>query len=236
MTPAHLGRNNLKQPPPGVEFMKHLAIVSLALFVAAPFGLTHAQDMDAMAKWANAKVIHYHVVGDFSGSTKVLKGKGRDVSGKVTDHVEIDFDWDQMQQKIAGDPVIKNSPTKVDSMESLEGCPASKLEGPYEYFTFQSVSAMAVMFEMRGRRDLPAGSLPGVKNENDQHAKCGEIWLAIPASTEPVTARMQLGLGMMLAMPAAPGLEMEITPDHKSFIQRINTDGWVWKMTPTIVK
>jgi len=39
----------------------------------------------------------------------------------------------------------------------------------------------------------------------------------------------------MLAMPATPGFEMEITKDHTSFIQRINTDGWVWTMTPTIV-
>jgi hypothetical protein len=216
--------------------MKHSAIVRLAFLGLITPGLASAQDLDAMAKWATAQLVHYHVVGDYSGATKVLKGKGREVSGKVTDHVEIDFDWDQMQQKIAGNPVIRNSATRVDSMESLEGCPASKLDGPYEYFTFQSVSAMSVMFELRGKRDLPAGSLPGVKNENDQKAKCGEIWLAVPASSEPVTARMQLGLGMMLAMPTAPGFEMEITKDHKSFIQKINTDGWVWTMTPTIVK
>jgi hypothetical protein len=29
---------------------------------------------------------------------------------------------------------------------------------------------------------------------------------------------------------------MEFSKDHKSFIQKINTDGWVWTMTPTIVK
>ena len=41
---------------------------------------------------------------------------------------------------------------------------------------------------------------------------------------------------MLLAMPSTPGLEMEITPDKKSFIQKINTDGWVWTMTPVIVR
>lgn len=216
--------------------MKYFAIVCVGVLTVMTPAWASAQDLDAMSKWATAKVIHYHVVGDFSGAAKILKGKGHDVPGKVSDHVEIDFDWDQMQQKMAGDPVFKNFPTKVESMERLEGCPAARVDGPYEYFTFQSASAMAVMFELRGKRDLPAGSLPGVKNENDEHAKCGEIWLAIPSSTEPVTARMQLGPGMMLAMPATPGLEMEITKDHKSFIQKVNTDGWVWTMTPTIVK
>jgi len=47
---------------------------------------------------------------------------------------------------------------------------------------------------------------------------------------------LQLPPAMMLAMPATPGFEMEITKDHKSFIQKLNTDGWVWTMTPTIVK
>jgi hypothetical protein len=56
-----------------------------------------------------------------------------------------------------------------------------------------------------------------------------------PAATEAVTARMQLALGMILAMPTAAG-EMEVTKDGKSIIQRINTDGWVWTMTPTIVR
>jgi hypothetical protein len=47
---------------------------------------------------------------------------------------------------------------------------------------------------------------------------------------------VQLPQPMMLAMPSAPGFEMEISKDHKSFIQKLHTDGWVWTMTPAVVK
>src|SRR3954451_4067283 len=40
---------------------------------------------------------------------------------------------------------------------------------------------------------------------------------------------------MFLAMPAAAG-EMEVSKDRKSITQKINTHGWVWTMTPTIVR
>jgi hypothetical protein len=185
--------------------------------------------MDAMSRWAAAKVVHYHVVGDFSGITKVLKDKAADLAGHVSDHVEIDFDWDQMQQTIIGAPTFHNCPAKIESLDSASGCAAPKLNGPVEYFTFQSVRATAVMFEFQGTRDLPPGSFAY------QSAQGGCASVHAIAPTESVTARMQLALGMMLAMPATPGFEMEITKDHKSFIQRINTDGWVWTMTPTIV-
>jgi hypothetical protein len=211
--------------------MRNLTITGCVLlaFAVVP-SRAHAQDMDAMSKWATAKVIHYHVVGDFSGATKVLKGKEAALDGTVADHVEIDFDWDQMQQKLASDPVFKNFPTKIESLDKAPACAAPKLSGPFEYFTFQSVRAMAVMFTFEGRRELPAGSFQYQAVEGG----CGTV--QAPAASEPVTARMQLGLGMMLAVPATPGFEMEISKDRKSFIQKINTDGWVWTMTPTVVK
>src|SRR6185295_7984001 len=114
--------------------------------------------------------------------------------------------------------------TKVESVQNLEKCPATKVNGPFEYFTFQTATAMAVMVELQGKRDFAPGSLPSVKNENDEHAKCGEIWVDMPASSEPVKAGLQLAPGMMLAMPSAPGFEMEITKDHKSFIQRATSN------------
>lgn len=210
--------------------MRQFAIAGAALLalLALP-SRAPAQDMEAMSRWATAKVVHYHVTGDFSGSTKVLKNKATDLAGKVSDHVEIDFDWDQTQQKIIGDPVFTNFPTKIESLDSTPGCATPKLNGPFEYFTFQSVRAMAVMFEFQGTRNLPPGSF----DYQSEQGGCGHVQAL--AASEAVTARMQLALGMMLAMPATPGFEMEITKDHKSFIQRINTDGWVWTMTPTIV-
>ena len=209
-------------------------IVSVAFLLAVLLSASRAsaQDMAEMQKWATAKLIHYHVVGDFSGKATVLKTKDvdvGDVGGKVLDHVEIDFDWDQMQQTLAADPTFKNSPTKVESLDPTN-CAAAKLNGPFEYFTFQSVRATAVMLALQGKRDLPPGSF-----QTQSEQGCGKV-VETPAISEPVSARMQVPQPMMLAMPATPGLEMEISKDHKSFIQKINTDGWVWTMTPTMVK
>ena len=207
--------------------------VLMTAFLSAVSSPASAQNMDAMSKWAAAKVIHYHVVGDFSGTTNVLKSKDRDLDGgdldgKVTDHVEIDFDWDQAQQKMTADPVFKNFPTKVESLDQTPGCAEPKMNGPFEYFTFQSVRATVVMFELQGRRGVPPGTF-----QLQGEGGCGTV--QTPAANEPVTARMQLALGMILAMPMAAG-EMEVTEDGKSIIQKINTDGWVWTMTPTIVQ
>lgn len=211
--------------------MRILAVVGVALvvFVTLP-ARASSQDMDAMSRWASARVVHYRVVGDFSGATKVLKNKAADLAGKVSDHVEIDFDWDQTQQKLIGNPVFKNFPTKVESVDKGAPCAEPNISGPFEYFTFQSVQAAAMMFTFEGTRDLPAGSF----QYQSEQGGCGTV--RATATSEQVTARMQVAMGMMLAMGATPGLEMEITKDHKSFIQKINTDGWVWTMTPTIVK
>ena len=204
-----------------------LYVAAVTLVTAAPSSLA-AQNTDQMAKWAAAQVIHYHVVGDFSGTTQVLKSKDGHVSGRVSDHVVIEFDWDQAQQKLSGDPVFTNFPTRVESLEPTD-CAATKLNGPFEYFTFESVRAVAMMFEFQGKRELP----PGVFQVGSEQG-CGRM-VQVPRATETVTARMQLALGMIIAMPAAAG-EMEVSKDGKSIIQRINTDGWVWTMTPRIVR
>jgi hypothetical protein len=214
-----------------------VAIPGLTVLIAAiRLASLSAQDMQAMSKWAAAQVVHYHVSGDFSGGVTVLKGKdSAPLNAKISDHVEFDFDWDNLQQKPIGPPVIKNFPTKVAlEMPDLGGCPPPKVNGTYEYWTMENITAMAVMFTLNGKSSSPAGSLP---IPDPQELKpCGIGWEAIPASTPARTARLQVPQGMMLAMPSTPGFEMEITADKKSFIQKINTDGWVWTMTPTIVR
>lgn len=216
--------------------MRKVAVVGSTLLLAVlRFSATSAQDMAAMSKWANAQVVHYHVSGDFTDTVPVVKGQtAMALSAKISDHVEFDFDWDNLQQKLIGQPVIKNFPTKVEmDMQPWSGC-LPKVTGTYEYWTMESISAMAMMFALNRKRSTPAGSLPW--GDPYKGEKCGAHWETVAASTPATTARMQLAMGMMLAMPSTPGYEMEITPDKKSFIQKINTDGWVFTQTPTIVR
>lgn len=212
--------------------MRRIAVTSVALFSAILLSGSRAsaQDMAEMAKWAGAKLIHWHLVGDYSAKLTILPGKENMVTANVTDHLEIDFDWDNTT--IVGTPVIKNFPTKVGPQESGSACKDFKVNGTPEYFTLNSISPMAVMLTLQGKQDRPAGS---VSYANDDNSPCDQRE-NVAASSSPVTMKLQLPQAMMLAMPSTPGFEMEITKDRKSFIQKINTDGWVWTMTPTLVK
>jgi hypothetical protein len=51
-----------------------------------------AQDINAMARWTSLKVVHYRVVGEFSGP--IDEGG---ISARVIDSVDIEFDWDQIE-------------------------------------------------------------------------------------------------------------------------------------------
>lgn len=219
--------------------MRNIAVIPGLTVLIAAFSLARpaAQDMAAMSKWASAQVVHYHVSGDYSGAVVVVSGKeGNPLRAKISDHVEFDFDWDgQMGQKIIGQPVIKNFPTKVEmEKENWGTCTPPKITGAYEYWTLETITTTGPMFTLNGKGNTPAGTL--VIPDPQELKPCGVGFENIAATTPARTARMQLAMGMMLAMPANNGYEMEITPDHKSFIQKINTDGWVWTQTPTVVR
>jgi hypothetical protein len=69
-----------------------LPVVAL-LVVAWSAPHAFAQDVDAMAKWTAATVIHYSVVGEFSGETRILsfeKSFPVSDSTQVTDRVEVE--------------------------------------------------------------------------------------------------------------------------------------------------
>jgi len=217
--------------------MRRIAIGSVALLWvlvrSAPSAST--QDMAEMSKWAGAKLIHWHLVGEFNGLTTMIPFSEGPVKVSVSDRIEIDFDWDNAT--IVGKPVIKNFPSKSGPPKRDGGCQDVKVNGTFEYFTLDAINPSALMLMLQGKQDRPAGSVPkSAPNDQDTHP-CGFYgWVNVAASAPAVPMTLQLPPAMMLAMPATPGFEMEFTKDHKSFIQKLNTDGWVWTMTPTIVK
>ena len=94
--------------------MKRLLLVLMFVGCACP---AWAQDTDAMLKWTEAKVVHYRVVGEFSRTIGILAEDGPSGgNAPVTDRVEIEFDWNQENNKIVGKPVIRNFPTKVGTI------------------------------------------------------------------------------------------------------------------------
>ena len=218
--------------------MKRLLFVSLCVLCGRP---AWAQDMDAMAKWTAAKVVHYRVVGEFSGAVNILSIRDR---ATVTDRVEIEFDWNQEENKVVGKPIIRNLPTKLGAIAPLAECPAPKVNGAFEFITILSVkdqpdetmrmAAAGIVIE--GRRDHPAGEAPVIPNRAE--APCGTTWEKVEAKSETTSEVLTVPVAMMLAMGKAGGAN--ITPDGKSFVEKFGAGtkhaGWTWTYTPTIVK
>lgn len=207
------------------------AALAAALFGSAPQAA--AQNLDSMAKWTNARVIRYHAVGDYTGEVGILEGERQGLLGLITDHIELDIDWDNVQQKMIGQPVIRNFPTRLTKFVQAAGCPTPKVEGTFEYWTVQSITAASTILTLQGKRNSPAGAIPYANEEPG--SSCGQYWEKAAAKSEAVTADLQLPGAMVLALPEAAG-EMEITKDGKSIIVREDTDGWVWTVTPTIAR
>lgn len=220
--------------------MKRLLFGALFLLCAHP---TWAQDMDAMLKWTEAKVIHYRVVGEFSGEVVIFLG-GKNLPSPVTDRVEIEFDWNQAENKLVRPPVIRNFPSNAGPVLPDLGCPASKISGEFEFATILSLidqpdettRMAAAGLIMESRRDHPAGEGPLLPASSSQ--SCGAKWEQVDAKSVTATEVLKVPLAMMVAMGEAGG--GNVTPDGKSLVEKpgpgeVNA-GWTWTFTPTVVK
>lgn len=211
-----------------------LSARTLAVFWLSILGFAKsaaAQDVDAMAKWTALTIVHYRVVGEFTGVSVVLIGTGKlERSAPVTDRVELEFDWDQLEMKLVGEPVIKNFPSEMGEILPMSGCPPARVEGVLEFATVLDLSDESDMrysgvLELMIRRDYPQGSIPSVSED-----LCGAVWEEAPAKSETIAQPFTVALAMALAMPGmAP-----TTPDGKSLV--MESQGWTWTQTPTPVK
>jgi len=194
--------------------------LSVSLPAAAQF------DPDVMQKWATVTVVHYAVVGTFSGSPLVVDA-GTGGIADVADRVEIDFDYDQTTAKLVGEPKIVNSPSAFSSLRNgAAGCTPPALHGPYEHFTLVSLKeGLAGQLEMTAQRDLPAADMPRM---------CSGAPEAVAArSVTEVDSFVVPGV-MTLAMPIEPSSSLTISADRTTLTQV--DKGWTWIYKPTPVR
>ena len=220
--------------------MKKLLLVSLFVLCARA---AWAQDQAAMLKWTEATVVHYRVVGEFSGKVRIFLG-GKNLPSLVTDRVEIEFDWNQAENKLVRPPVIRNFPSTAGPILPDLGCPASKVSGGFEFTTVLSLKdhpdeTMRITgagLIMESRRDHPAGEGPLLPASASQ--SCGARWETVAAKSVTSTDTLKVPLAMMLAMGKFGG--GNVTPDGKSLVEKPGpgevNEGWTWTFTPTVVK
>jgi len=206
--------------------------VALCLVFAAPPALS--QDIDAMAKWTEATIVRWRVVGEFTGTAVILSGKQFTRSANVTDRVELELDWDQTEMKVVGKPVLRNFPTKVGAFTpgptTFGACPAPRVDGTFELLTAVAIKEAMGSPALEVKRDQPGGGIPypGARATGT----CGDAWDPAEPKSEVLTTGLMLPPPMVLAMP--PGSGFDLTPDRKSII--VKQAGWVWTATPTPAK
>lgn len=210
-----------------------LLLAALGVLLARPAA---GQDYDAMAKWTAAKVVHYKIVGDVAGKMVILQGAHTLRHAAATDHIELEFDWDNQEMAMLGTPVLRNTPTKLGAIDpspaGMDGCPPPRIEGAPEFATVTRVTAVSVLLQIELKQHTAGGALPwtGARAEG----KCGDEWDPASPSEETMVVQLQLPPGMMLAM-SADSRGYNLSKDGKSLVPRPE-NGWSWVITPSIVR
>jgi hypothetical protein len=209
-----------------------LLLPTLGMLLARP--AAGQDNLDAMTKWTEAKVVHYRIAGDFAGKMRILGGTHTIRHAEVTDHVEFEFDWDNQEMKLLGTPVVRNFPTKLGTIDQspVEGCPPARIDAAPEYATLTRVTAQFVQLTLEFTQRSAAGALPWVHETSG--GKCGDLWDQSAAGEGSFEVSLQVLPAMMLAMPAA-ARGFDVSKDGKTMLPRPE-NGWAWAITPSIVR
>ena len=104
--------------------------VVTALGLAILVSTLRAQNIDEMARWTSAEVVHYDVIAEYTGTTPILvPNKGATVTSyptQVKDRYEIGFDWNPTEMTMVGKPIFKNFPSTLPG-----GTPVDTKVGEY---------------------------------------------------------------------------------------------------------
>jgi hypothetical protein len=226
-----------------MKILKLLCAGALMSAFFAPAAAAQGFDPELFMKWAQAEVVHYDVVAEYSGVTVTLTGgKGSMKSwnqSAVKDRFEISFDFNPAKLMLVGTPVFRNSPSTASKV--FEGaCQQPVFNGPYEHLEIVGVTfSFPGELQLTAKRMFPAGAAP---NQNEV-GRCGLE--AVAAKTETVTHLLPVILGQVLVMPAAGPSEVRIGEgssgkvtigkDQKTIVVD-NAGGWKYTYTLRIAK
>lgn len=205
--------------------IRPLGILVVLLGVTSVPSRVHAQDMEAMAKWASADVIKYHIVGVYSAKTDVVAGSSDVGYADVTDRVVIDLTWKLSEMTLVGTPTIVNEKSTVKNLGNYDPhCAPPTLKGEYEHFTALSIKdGLAGSLEVEVQQIYPNASVIQF---------CTGAPKAVAAKTETRPEDLPIISPVVFAMPATGSSDVTISADKKSII--FKRDGWTWTYTPTV--
>lgn len=198
--------------------------MTLLLACVTPIVPAAAQQMDmqAMERWANAKVVYYAVEGVHSGPASMTATMGG--MADVVDRVSITFEWNLSEMQLIKVTSLKNTPSEVSNLRDREPkCLPPVLKGTYEQATVLEVAqGVGGTIDMKIERSFPAV---------DVAQFCTASRKSIPAEKKTDVEPMPVPSPMLLAMGAPSSAELSYSADKKSMIYR--KGNWAWTFTPS---
>lgn len=205
--------------------MRPVRYTTMLLTTIASAASAQQVDMAALQRWANVKVVSYHIVGTFEGWTPVSSKISAE--GNVTDSVTLDFSWNVGQRKIVGEPKFQNANAAVKALRDKGQCTTPVLKGDYEHLDVTNVGSDDMgRIVVTGTRLFPPANVA---------SECPASKALLPAAgkQQPVTEypavpdpRIMATAGMASGTP-----NLTFTPDRKSYVMK--GARWTWTVTPT---
>jgi hypothetical protein len=209
------------------------ALTAAAAVIAATgtAGPAVAQSFDAAAaaKWAQAEIVHFEVVGETTDKHVQIPPADADLYADVTERVTLSFDWNKNKSAFVGVPKFQNHPAKVANIVGMErNCPAGKLNGAYEHFDIVEIkqNAPGEAAELIGKRVHPDTMVAD---------SCSANLRLFKGAVRPVTMHIAPPDPQMLALRGMlpPDSPIKVSPDGKSMVMTALNNNWVWTFTPT---
>lgn len=208
--------------------MKTPTSVVVVVVIAAMFGATRlaAQDLNLMAKWSAAEVVHYDVAMQYDGEVELARPDGGAIGyrARVKDRVEIAFDWNQNEMKIVGTPTIKNFPSTTAPGANVGSCPPVRVDGTFEYAEVTALQGIDYnpALQLITTRSYPALSIPLL---GDLPSDCGKARTDRAAKSEAAT---DVGLivlpSLYLGAPTAGGPGVKVDAERSTITSA--EQGW----------
>lgn len=202
--------------------MRRSVSLLLACFaLTAPAG-AQQPDMQAMQRWASAKVVYYAVEGSHSGATSMTETMGG--MADVVDRVSMTFEWSLSEMKLLKVTSLRNYPSEVKNLRDREPkCLPPTLHGNYEHATvLEVVNGLGGAIDLKIERSYPAV---------DVAQFCTASRKSIPAEKKTDVETMPVPSPVLMAMGAPSTAELSYSADRKSLIYR--KDNWTWTFTPS---
>jgi len=190
--------------------------------LAAP---AQQMDMEAMAKWSAAKLVHYHIVGVYQGTHHVASdGSGQ---ADITDRVVIDLTWKLSEMKLAGPATFQNSKSVASRLRDREAaCLPPVPKGEFEFYDVVAIEqAPGEGLYLKARTVYPVVEVAQF---------CTASRKAVPAKETAHTDDFGVVSPVLFAMPLPKRDDLAVSADRKSFI--VKKAGWTWTLTPTLVR